>query len=363
MKKGFSLVELLVVIVIMGIVALVTVPIVLSMIDSMNRTAFEKGVNGVIRAVVQDSNTTDYKGGPYRLFNQQLRNNNRTVGLTGEVRGEGTILLNENGDLKVGIFYDGRCAKKDFTDPVIIFTEGPCEIPQIPSMIDPSFFKELPLNTNITDAMLTAFPYRPTTYPGGQPNQLVMITNPWGQQDIAWRGTNNGAAGAGGGFSIGNVANFRMPIDNTKNYRFSAWFRIDGNTGSSILYHTYLFSSNSSSTILSITDADGSAPTTNPNISNSNRGIWVLLVAYLTHHGSINEGALPSAYRVDGSVISTRQARKMTPEANFFSARFQGWGASDGVIYIYRPRVDLIDGTEPTISDLLSGQENSNLIY
>jgi prepilin-type N-terminal cleavage/methylation domain-containing protein len=360
MKKGFSLIELLVVIAIIGIVAFIIPSIGIRIIQSFERDAFERGINGVMRSVILDGKTTDYKGGPYRLFNGELKNNQRVINLTGNVKGEGTILRDETGNLKFGISYNGICATKNFNDTKITFTEGPCEIPYLPSIVSYEFMRNVPLNLYLDNSMLSYFQYSPTVE-GTDRNQLILGDNPWGQQDILFRAENDPAGQYDGGFFIGSNTNNRIPIDNTKNYRFSVWAKMEGNSGNAYLYNTNLYSSQTSSTI-TLTYADGTGPTTNPLISSGNyRNEWVLLVGYLNHYGSINEGSLPSIYRVDGTVLSSTQARKMTTDTNFFRLRILRYNASDNYGYFYRPRVDLLDGNEPTIEDLLRGQENSVL--
>ena len=50
MKKGFTLVELLAVIIIIGIIALITVPIVLSVIGSSKQKALQNSAYGLIES-------------------------------------------------------------------------------------------------------------------------------------------------------------------------------------------------------------------------------------------------------------------------------------------------------------------------
>ena len=49
-KKGFTLIELLAVIVILAIISLIATPIVLNLIDSAKKGAFERSVEGVVRS-------------------------------------------------------------------------------------------------------------------------------------------------------------------------------------------------------------------------------------------------------------------------------------------------------------------------
>jgi len=51
MKKGFTLVELLAVIIILAVIALIATPIVLNVVEKTRKSAFESSVNGIIEAI------------------------------------------------------------------------------------------------------------------------------------------------------------------------------------------------------------------------------------------------------------------------------------------------------------------------
>lgn len=360
-KKGITLIELLTTLIIMGIIAVITTPIVLNSIESFKRKSFKTSVDAVIQAIRLDiKNVPTDKTVYYRVINGTLRYNNRTLETSGSLNGEGTVIVDENGKISLAIKYDKWCASRDFTDQDVIVSEEACNIPIIPSLIDYSWMEELTLNTNINNVDLTGFPNQPTTQ-GTNINSVVIDTNPWGKNDIIWKGNLDAGTNYEGGFYIGDSANTHFELNNRKNYRISIWVKNTGTTGTMLLYNTGTFTSQISG-MESIPYTDGTDYSSNAVLSTDTRGEWILLVGYLYQYGSAYEATFPYAYRVNGTQLgSSVQPRKMTKDTKFGRFRTMRYNASDGYGYFYRPRIDLIDGNEPTIADLLAGIENSNL--
>ena len=61
-KKGFTLIELLAIITILAILALITTPIVMNLIDDSRKNTFENSVQGVYRTIQQDYTQYGYTG-------------------------------------------------------------------------------------------------------------------------------------------------------------------------------------------------------------------------------------------------------------------------------------------------------------
>ncbi len=121
MKNGFTLVELLAVIVILAVLALIATPVVLSIIDdakesSMLRSA-EMYLSGVENAVMRENMNS---GGNFRPNECTISNGNMTCGSTnvevevdGEVPSTGSIVF-ENGKIKeVTLTYESGTIVKD----------------------------------------------------------------------------------------------------------------------------------------------------------------------------------------------------------------------------------------------------------
>lgn len=99
-QKGFSLIELLAVIVIIGIIALITFPIVDDIISNSEKKAFKASVEELVNIVEVDYNEFGRTGNVIYTFNNKNLTCNvctNKIKYTGEIEnGTGTITL-ENG--------------------------------------------------------------------------------------------------------------------------------------------------------------------------------------------------------------------------------------------------------------------------
>ena len=225
-------------------------------------------------------------------------------------------------------------------------------------------------------------------------------TDPFGgTSSIIWKGfSQDGAHPTGdGGF---NTSQFS--IDPKKMYRFSVWTKRDGmtigpTTSGSFYFGVYAYGSDSSIHILNNKNIATTSNcyfhiTSNPSTSNTTSisppflggvNIWTLVVGHVwpagTPTASLNIGSnvngLPLNYDHQDSGVWTRSGGKI---GNLYGASIGNGGdwiwAATSSNAIYRtyhfyssdstatqsfvyPRVDLIDGTEPTIQQLLTGTE------
>jgi prepilin-type N-terminal cleavage/methylation domain len=127
-KKGFTLVELLAVIVILALIALIASPVILGIIKDSQDSAFKSSVNGVKKAIEQDygdnnfnSNVTYYYGGfsgsnynaaasSKKLMAHPTSGSNREVPMAGSIQGMGKGLINStNGTIEIVIFTENYC--------------------------------------------------------------------------------------------------------------------------------------------------------------------------------------------------------------------------------------------------------------
>ena len=101
-RKGFTLVELLAVIVILAIVALVTTPAILNVIDDSRKSGAEDKAWGVIKAVELAYSESQYHAtDPALPYTHDFGNesNGLTVNIQGEKPTEGKVFVAENGQL------------------------------------------------------------------------------------------------------------------------------------------------------------------------------------------------------------------------------------------------------------------------
>lgn len=92
MKKGFTLVELLAVIVVLGIVAVITTPLIQNVIESSKMNAFKNSINSIVNIIETDYNeNTRLKITTYEISNNKLICKSCDNGLDIEVEYNGEL--------------------------------------------------------------------------------------------------------------------------------------------------------------------------------------------------------------------------------------------------------------------------------
>ena len=127
MKKGFTLVELLAVIVILGVIAAITTPIMRGVIENSRRESFLDSVNGIIQAVELDA--ADKGFGIYQVYEIDGNSDPQIdpfIQIQGSVSGEGHVTINQDGDIDVLIEFDSWCAYKPIDTNVLRLYDAPC---------------------------------------------------------------------------------------------------------------------------------------------------------------------------------------------------------------------------------------------
>ena len=201
-------------------------------------------------------------------------------------------------------------------------------------------------------------------------NAIILKENPHGVDDIIWASLENDIdSNADGGFN-----STAHSIDITKIYRFSCWLKRENyGTGSGQSYFGLNAYGNTNG-VNRIEDL--STIITNPYFGNlsstsmeSNVGEeWSLWVGYVLPYGVYNEGEIPSFVQNTKGIYLSNGTRKTTysnvyvwlQDTLYATIRSYLYYSTktDERAYWYRPRVDIIDGTEPTIQELLGLEEN-----
>lgn len=146
-KKGFTLVELLAVILILGVIATITSPILIGLIDDSRESAFKSSLTGVKKAIENDysdngfDTTRKYYYGGYEdgtsgLSTRKLRvkkanGSFEEVVMSGEINGKGMGTVNSAGSIVFGIFTDDYCGLLTGNDVKVLkigkdLTKGEC---------------------------------------------------------------------------------------------------------------------------------------------------------------------------------------------------------------------------------------------
>lgn len=118
-KNGFTLVELLAVIVVITIIALIAVPLVLDIIEKSKKNAFKASAYGIIDAATKKylefslENFRDDMMFQYRDQKEYPSINNNYLEYSGSRPNSGDVLLKGNGEISISIHNGTYCAKKN----------------------------------------------------------------------------------------------------------------------------------------------------------------------------------------------------------------------------------------------------------
>lgn len=189
-------------------------------------------------------------------------------------------------------------------------------------------------------------------------NLIQIKENPWGDRDIVWTCQHlpeQGTRSPDCGFISG-----RVNIDNTKTYRLTVWIKrpVDGNG------RWYFGNNGYDEPVETLTGASNS----NPYFISSSRGYnneWFLVVGYVYPVGTTSDLYDDSGiYNTTGERIGDIDRNYRCGEGTT-ALRTRAYLVydSDGTQqYFYRPRIDVIDGTEPSLDELIKGTEHPPII-
>ena len=133
MKKGFTLVELLAVITILGLVVLITAPVVRNTVEAQRYKQFQVTVEGMVKVITEDSALDDYelpRRYEYKTLNSKkdlyyIKANSDPIGLqvSGTIKysPKVTLWITENNKLEVYVENDKYCAVKREQDEDILY--------------------------------------------------------------------------------------------------------------------------------------------------------------------------------------------------------------------------------------------------
>lgn len=203
-----------------------------------------------------------------------------------------------------------------------------------------------------------------TYYLNGDGNKIISDTDPFGKQTAVWQTVNNDTTSdADGGW---NTADF--PIDNTKTYRFSVWVKRKVLGNGSFYFGMYGFNGATNNGVYRVKD---NLHTTNHYFDNRGWNLeldqWYLVVGFMHPHnysGSQHpDGGFYKAGSMDKvSSLGNGDARWHvdTTSGRHRTYLYYSTNSSTDQRWAY-PRVDLVDGTEPTIAQLIRSNEARSL--
>lgn len=184
----------------------------------------------------------------------------------------------------------------------------------------------------------------------------VTDTTPYGNLDTVWETRPDATSGADGGWNTDTFS-----IDHTKMYRFSVWIRrtVVGN-GS---YYLGLYGYDSGFTNEGVLTQSGGSSTTNPYFKNGSwplaAGEWMLIVGHVWPSTTAAGGSRhpdTGCWKTDGSEVTTASDYIWKTTSRHALHRSYLYYCTDTATrqQFYQPRVDLCDGSEPTLNELLT---------
>jgi len=207
-------------------------------------------------------------------------------------------------------------------------------------------------------------------------NFRVLGTDPWGVETPVWETRSNYVSGDFG--NGGGIYHSQLSIDNSKMYRMTFWEnRIVYGTDTFSRYYFGLNGYGSTNGVLS--RSSGAGPNTNPYFwlpshSQIKAGAlpedeWVLVVGHVWPVGSGTGGNHPDSgrWQTDGTYMGNINTDYVwIPETTTARSRTLSIyrpNSSDVFHWSAYPRLDVIDGTEPSLSDLISGFDSNYIDY
>ncbi|NLL44324.1 MAG: type II secretion system protein, partial [Mollicutes bacterium] len=125
-SKGFSLIELLAVIVILAIVAVITTPLVLNTINDVKKRSFTSTAYGIIKAAEMEYTNQMIKGNnnetifTYENGKEEANRTETSLKYKGERPKNGTVIINSEGKIAIAIHNGTFCSEKSFEESVVI---------------------------------------------------------------------------------------------------------------------------------------------------------------------------------------------------------------------------------------------------
>ena len=136
-KNGFTLVELLGVIVILAVLSLITIPIISNVINDVRIKSLQNSAYGLIEAsnlyYAQYGNNSNIR---FDIENNQISSNDTTnlLRYKGVVK-EGTVILDKKGSVTVCITDGKNSAYKNYNETKVTTVKGKCEIKDNSSIV------------------------------------------------------------------------------------------------------------------------------------------------------------------------------------------------------------------------------------
>ena len=120
-NKGFTLVELLAVIVVLAVISIITIPMIGNVIEESKKKILEQSVNGLVEVARYYSIEND---GTYEfLFDENHKGetiNGDSLDYRGSIDAEGKLYLDQDGNISICVYNDKYYAYKNYNSGIVI---------------------------------------------------------------------------------------------------------------------------------------------------------------------------------------------------------------------------------------------------
>lgn len=202
-------------------------------------------------------------------------------------------------------------------------------------------------------------------------NSRISTANPWGYQDRVWKAFSGVPGSADGGWTTSN-----FPVDPSKLYRFSVW--VKGVVTSNAEFYLGMYGLNALGATQAVQYRDIALTTSNPYFMINNNyslwdentiGTWYLVVGHVWPAGTVqgtssgDNHPTSGVWKLDGTNVAHTNGSHdfiWEPDTAFGIHRVYQYysNTSNAEMHFYQPRVDLVDGSEPSLQDLLNNTGN-----
>lgn len=123
MKKGFTLIELIAVIVILGIISLIATAVVMNVIETGRKQAILINTEKALKAIDTYKTTYEVETGrelknvTYTIEDSRI--NSLDLEINGILPNSGEVTINNNGDISIYTYDSGFCAVKSSSDGIV----------------------------------------------------------------------------------------------------------------------------------------------------------------------------------------------------------------------------------------------------
>lgn len=204
---------------------------------------------------------------------------------------------------------------------------------------------------------------------GSTINSRITDTDPFGSNNVIWKAEALTGTGNTGGWTTRSTLSGRyITIDSSKKYRYSVWINRKIASLSSFYFGPRSYTGPTTIVLTGMTVISTGVYSTNPYFMSFNstqtttylpENNWRLLVAHVfpyTRTGTTND-AESGIYDINGNLtgITLFGSDYKWHQNSYYgvSRILSPYLSASGTTFSYYPRIDLVDGTEPTINELL----------